>query len=126
MATVDRNLIAHLVRAMRFLSAALAETGFFEIHISTHHSLGILSASEPPSFGCFRRDYDCTIFASMLDFYHGAKTPFVVNTYAHRENGFVVEQVLDPSILLNRSSFLICLKLMEIELWLSVCGLEIV
>ncbi|KAK8938884.1 hypothetical protein KSP39_PZI011408 [Platanthera zijinensis] len=39
----DRNLIAHLVPAMRSLSAA----GFPQIRVSTPHSLGILSASQP-------------------------------------------------------------------------------
>ncbi|KAG1371702.1 glucan endo-1,3-beta-glucosidase [Cocos nucifera] len=83
MATADRNLIAHLVPAMRSLSAALAEAGFPEIRVSTPHSLGILSASEPPSSGRFRRGYDRAIFAPMLDFHRQAKTPFVVNPYPY-------------------------------------------
>ncbi|KAK8957370.1 Glucan endo-1,3-beta-glucosidase [Platanthera zijinensis] len=60
MASGDRNLIAHLVPAMRSLSAA----GFPQIRVSTPHSLGILSASQPPSSGRFRRVYDLTIFAA--------------------------------------------------------------
>ncbi|CAL9134288.1 unnamed protein product, partial [Musa acuminata var. zebrina] len=83
LATSDRNLIAHLVPAMRSLSAALAASGFPQIRVSTPHSLGILSASEPPSTGCFRPGYDRVIFAPMLDFHRRTRTPFVVNPYPY-------------------------------------------
>ncbi|PKA63154.1 Glucan endo-1,3-beta-glucosidase [Apostasia shenzhenica] len=83
LATADRNLIAHLVPAMRSLSSALAEAGFPQIRVSTPHSLGILSTSEPPSSGRFRRGYDRVIFSPMLDFHRRSKTPFVVNPYPY-------------------------------------------
>ncbi|XP_020571185.1 glucan endo-1,3-beta-glucosidase-like [Phalaenopsis equestris] len=83
LATSDRNLIAHLVPALRSLSAALSAAGFHQIRVSTPHSLGILSASEPPSSGRFRRGYDRVIFAPMLDFHRKSKTPFVVNPYPY-------------------------------------------
>lgn len=83
LATADRNLIAHLVPALRSLSAALSAAGFRQIRVSTPHSLGILSASEPPSSGRFRRGYDRVIFAPMLDFHRKSKTPFVVNPYPY-------------------------------------------
>ncbi|XP_042415807.1 glucan endo-1,3-beta-glucosidase-like [Zingiber officinale] len=82
-ATSDRNLIGRLVPAMRSLSAALAASGFHQIRVSTPHSLGILSASEPPSVGRFRRGYDRSIFAPMLDFHRRTRTPFMVNPYPY-------------------------------------------
>ncbi|XP_010922329.1 glucan endo-1,3-beta-glucosidase isoform X1 [Elaeis guineensis] len=83
MATGDRFLIAHLVPAMRSLSAALVQAGFPKIRVSTPHSLGILSASEPPSSSRFRRGYDRAVFAPMLDFHRKTKSPFVVNPYPY-------------------------------------------
>ncbi|OAY84760.1 Glucan endo-1,3-beta-glucosidase [Ananas comosus] len=83
LATADRTLIARLVPAMRALSAALAAAGFPEIRVSTPHSLGILSASDAPSTGRFRRGYDRVIFAPMLDFHRKTKSPFVVNPYPY-------------------------------------------
>ncbi|XP_074586956.1 glucan endo-1,3-beta-glucosidase-like [Curcuma longa] len=83
LATHDRNLIAYLVPAMRSLSAALISAGFSEIRVSTPHSLGVLSASEPPSTGRFRRGYDRAVFAPMLDFHRSTRTPFVVNPYPY-------------------------------------------
>ncbi|PKA48561.1 Glucan endo-1,3-beta-glucosidase [Apostasia shenzhenica] len=83
MASGDRNLIARLVPAMRSLSSALSEAGFPQIRVSTPHSLGILSSSDPPSSGRFRRGYDRAIFSPMLDFHRRTKTPFIVNTYPY-------------------------------------------
>ncbi|KAJ0987773.1 hypothetical protein J5N97_006129 [Dioscorea zingiberensis] len=83
MATSDKVLIARLVPAMRSLSAALSAAGFHKIRVSTPHSLGILSASEPPSVGRFRRGYDRVIFAPMLKFHRDTKTPFIVNPYPY-------------------------------------------
>ncbi|CAL9098211.1 unnamed protein product, partial [Musa textilis] len=83
LATADRNLIAHLVPAMRSLYSALSAAGFHQIRVSTPHSLGILSTSEPPSIGRFRRGYDRAIFAPMLDFHRRTRTPFVVNPYPY-------------------------------------------
>ncbi|RWW19403.1 hypothetical protein GW17_00016549 [Ensete ventricosum] len=83
LATADRNLIAHLVPAMRSLYAALSAAGFHQIRVSTPHSLGILSTSEPPSIGRFRRGYDRAIFAPMLDFHLRTRTPFLVNPYPY-------------------------------------------
>ncbi|XP_039144445.1 glucan endo-1,3-beta-glucosidase-like [Dioscorea cayenensis subsp. rotundata] len=83
MATSDKFLIARLVPAMRSLSAALSAAGFHKIRVSTPHSLGILSASEPPSSGRFRRGYDRVIFGPMLKFHRETKTPFIVNPYPY-------------------------------------------
>ncbi|MQM00485.1 hypothetical protein Taro_033212 [Colocasia esculenta] len=83
MATADKNLIAHLLPAMRALTAALREAGMGGIRVSTPHSLGILSTSEPPSTGRFRRGYDRAIFAPMLQFHRQTKTPFIVNPYPY-------------------------------------------
>lgn len=83
LATSDKNLIAHLLPAMRSLTAALAQAGMGKIRVTTPHSLGILSASEPPSTGRFRRGYDRAIFAPMLQFHRQTKTPFMVNPYPY-------------------------------------------
>ncbi|XP_078428680.1 glucan endo-1,3-beta-glucosidase-like [Wolffia australiana] len=82
-ATSDKNLIAHLVPAMRSLHGALARAGMSKIKVTTPHSLGILAASEPPSTGRFRRGYDRAIFAPMLQFHRETKTPFMVNPYPY-------------------------------------------
>ncbi|KAK9283210.1 hypothetical protein L1049_011446 [Liquidambar formosana] len=58
MATADKFLIAQLVPAMKTLNTALKLAGLTHIKVSTPHSLGILSTSEPPSSGRFRRGYD--------------------------------------------------------------------
>ncbi|KAJ8636757.1 hypothetical protein MRB53_011024 [Persea americana] len=82
-ATSDKNLIAHLVPAMRSLHAALRLSGMPTVAVTTPHSLGILSLSEPPSAGRFRRGYDQAIFAPMLDFHNRTGTPFMVNPYPY-------------------------------------------
>ncbi|ONK72905.1 uncharacterized protein A4U43_C04F24740 [Asparagus officinalis] len=69
MSTADRNLIAHLVSTMRSVKSALSSAGHLQIRVYTTHSLGILSASEPPSSGRFRRSYDKAIFTPMLRFH---------------------------------------------------------
>ena len=43
------------------------------IQISTPHSLGILSISNPPSSGQFRRGYDQVIFTPILNFLNQMK-----------------------------------------------------
>ncbi|KAJ6830832.1 putative glucan endo-1,3-beta-glucosidase [Iris pallida] len=83
MATADRNLIAHLVPAMRSLKSALSSAGYPHVRVSTPHSLGILSSSDAPSSGRFRRGYDRAIFAPMLRFHRDTNTPFVVNPYPY-------------------------------------------
>ncbi|CAA6654975.1 unnamed protein product [Spirodela intermedia] len=83
LATSDKNLIAHLLPAMRSLTAALAQAGMGKIRVTTPHSLGILAASEPPSTGRFRRGYDRAILAPMLQFHRQTKTPFMVNPYPY-------------------------------------------
>ncbi|XP_058109652.1 glucan endo-1,3-beta-glucosidase-like isoform X1 [Magnolia sinica] len=82
-ATADKNLIAHLLPAMRTLQNALKLAGMTNVRVSTPHSLGILSSSEPPSSGRFRRGYDRVIFAPMLDFHRKTKTPFMINPYPY-------------------------------------------
>ncbi|KAJ3680795.1 hypothetical protein LUZ60_015284 [Juncus effusus] len=83
LATMDKTLIVRLVPAMKCLSDALAKAGYSHIRVSTPHSLGILSASEPPSTGRFRRGYDRAIFTPMLNFHRKTKTPFMVNPYPY-------------------------------------------
>ncbi|XP_042476734.1 glucan endo-1,3-beta-glucosidase-like [Macadamia integrifolia] len=83
MATGDKSLIAKLLPAMKTLHKALTLAGFNDIQVSTPHSLGILSASEPPSTGRFRRGYDRVIFAPMLQYHRDTKSPFMVNPYPY-------------------------------------------
>ncbi|XP_034704356.1 glucan endo-1,3-beta-glucosidase [Vitis riparia] len=83
MATADKNLIGHLVPAMKALHNALLLAKITDIKVSTPHSLGILSISEPPSVGRFRRGYDKVIFAPMLEFHRQTKSPFMVNPYPY-------------------------------------------
>ncbi|KAF8396785.1 hypothetical protein HHK36_018417 [Tetracentron sinense] len=83
MATADKNLIGNLLPAMRSLHSALKLAGINDVQVSTPHSLGILSASEPPSSGRFRRGYDRVIFAPMLQFLRETKSPFMVNPYPY-------------------------------------------
>ncbi|KFK33989.1 hypothetical protein AALP_AA5G087500 [Arabis alpina] len=81
-ATSDKNLIAHLLPAMESLTLALNLANVTGISVSTPHSLGILSgSSEPPSSGKFRKGYDKSIFAPILNFHNRTKSPFMVNPY---------------------------------------------
>ena len=66
---------------MKALKSALDLAKVTDIHVSSPHSLGILSSSEPPSSGRFRRGYDKLIFAPILDFHRQTKSPFLVNPY---------------------------------------------
>ncbi|MED6138408.1 hypothetical protein PIB30_073964 [Stylosanthes scabra] len=81
LATSDKDLIAHTVPAMKTLYQALTLANITNIQVSTPHSLGILTSSEPPSSGQFRPGYDKAIFAPMLDFLRQTKSPFLVNPY---------------------------------------------
>ncbi|KAE9597321.1 hypothetical protein Lal_00007569 [Lupinus albus] len=81
LATSDKNLIAHTLPAMEALYQALTLANISTVQVSTPHSLGILSASEPPSSGQFRRGYDKAIFVPILDFLRRTKSPFLVNPY---------------------------------------------
>ncbi|XP_062188897.1 glucan endo-1,3-beta-glucosidase-like [Phragmites australis] len=83
MATADKGLITNLVPAMRTLKAALTAAGYPKIRVSTPHSLGILSVSEPPSASRFRDGYDRLVFAPMLEFHRQTKSPFIVNPYPY-------------------------------------------
>ncbi|KAJ4978173.1 hypothetical protein NE237_008953 [Protea cynaroides] len=83
MATGDKSLISKLLPAMKTLHNALKLAGINDIQVSTPHSLGILSASEPPSIGRFRRGYDRVIFAPMLQFHRDTKSPFMINPYPY-------------------------------------------
>ncbi|KAF6137783.1 hypothetical protein GIB67_040491 [Kingdonia uniflora] len=83
MATADKNLIAHMLPAMRSLHKALKEAGINDVQVSTPHSLGILTSSEPPSSGRFRLGYDKVIFAPMLQFLRETKSPFMINPYPY-------------------------------------------
>ncbi|KAL9687659.1 hypothetical protein QQ045_032066 [Rhodiola kirilowii] len=79
----DRVLIANLLRAMETLTSALHLANVTDVQVSTPHSLGILSSSEPPSSGRFRKGYDKAIFAPILDYHRRTKTPFMVNPYPY-------------------------------------------
>ncbi|XLU98401.1 hypothetical protein S245_012741 [Arachis hypogaea] len=81
LATSDKDLIAHTVPAMKALHQALTLANITTVQVSTPHSLGILTSSEPPSSGQFRPGYDKAIFAPMLDFLRQTKSPFLVNPY---------------------------------------------
>ena len=81
LATSDKSLIAHILPTMKSLHEALQLANQTTIQVSTPHSLGILSQSEPPSAASFRRGYDKTIFAPILEFHRQTKSPFMVNPY---------------------------------------------
>ncbi|KAK6935849.1 Glycoside hydrolase family 17, partial [Dillenia turbinata] len=83
LATSDKNLIAHLLPAMKSLNSALKLAGIHTTKVTTPHSLGILSTSEPPSTGRFRHGYDRVIFAPILEFHRQTKSPFMVNPYPY-------------------------------------------
>ncbi|KAK7362497.1 hypothetical protein VNO77_04612 [Canavalia gladiata] len=81
LATSDKTLIAHILPAMESLHQALTLANLTNVQVTTPHSLGILSSSEPPSSGAFRRGYDRAIFAPILEFHRQTKSPFMVNPY---------------------------------------------
>ncbi|CAJ1939683.1 unnamed protein product [Sphenostylis stenocarpa] len=81
LATSDKTLIAHMLPTMKSLHDALSLANLTTVQVSTPHSLGILASSEPPSAAAFRRGYDKTIFAPILDFHRRTKSPFMVNPY---------------------------------------------
>lgn len=80
--TADKSLIAGLVPAMQNLNAALAIASIdHRIKVSTPHSLGILSSSDPPSTGRFRRGYDAVVLKPLLSFLRATASPFMINPY---------------------------------------------
>ncbi|KAL3518580.1 hypothetical protein ACH5RR_021169 [Cinchona calisaya] len=83
LATGDKNLIAHLVPAMKSIHTALKLAGISDIQVSTPHSMGIMARSEPPSSGRFRRGYDRVIFAPILEFHRQTGSPFLVCPYPY-------------------------------------------
>lgn len=83
LATSDKSLIAHTLPAMKALKSALDLANVTHIQVSTPHSLGILSSSEPPSSGRFRKGYDQRIFAPILEYHRQTKSPFMVNPYPY-------------------------------------------
>ncbi|KAJ6986494.1 hypothetical protein NC653_019878 [Populus alba x Populus x berolinensis] len=83
MATANKPWISNLVPAMRTIHKALLLAGIRNVQVTTPHSLGILSISEPPSAGQFRRGFDRAIFAPMLQFLRETKSPFMVNPYPY-------------------------------------------
>ncbi|XP_073148043.1 glucan endo-1,3-beta-glucosidase-like isoform X2 [Henckelia pumila] len=83
LATRDQNLIAHLLPAMKSLHSAAKLAGLAHIQVSTPHSLGILSISDPPSSGRFRAGYDQVIIAPILEFHRQTNTPFMVCPYPY-------------------------------------------
>ncbi|KAF2291762.1 hypothetical protein GH714_035499 [Hevea brasiliensis] len=83
LATSDKSLIAHTLPAMKALKSALELANVTDIKVSTPHSLGILSSSEPPSTGRFRKGYDQRIFAPILDFHRKTKFSFHGKNYTN-------------------------------------------
>lgn len=83
LATHDKFLITKLLPAMNSLHQALRLAGMAGVQVTTPHSLGILTTSQPPSAGRFRRGYDKVFFAPMLDFLRRTKNPFMVNPYPY-------------------------------------------
>ncbi|CAI8617437.1 unnamed protein product [Vicia faba] len=81
LATSDKDLIAHILPAMKALHQALTLSNLTHIQVVSPNSLGILSSSEPPSAGSFRHGYDRAIFAPILDFHRQTNSPFMVNPY---------------------------------------------
>ncbi|KAL6897239.1 hypothetical protein ACP4OV_006935 [Aristida adscensionis] len=83
MDTGDQSLIGNLIPAMRSLKAALNAAGYHKIRVSTPHSLGILSVSQPPSASRFRPVDDRLVLAPMLEFHRKTRSPFMVNPYPY-------------------------------------------
>jgi hypothetical protein len=63
LATSNKSLIAQLLPAMKELKSAFDSANVTDVQVSMPHSLGILSSSEPPSFGRFRSRYDKVVFS---------------------------------------------------------------
>lgn len=82
-ATHDKTLITALLPAMRSLHSALQLANVTDVEVTTPHSLGILSSSQPPSSGRFRRGYDRAIFAPILEFHRQTNSSFMVNPYPY-------------------------------------------
>ncbi|XP_021775058.1 glucan endo-1,3-beta-glucosidase-like [Chenopodium quinoa] len=82
LATANKLLITNLVPAMETLYTALVvESLEREVQVSTPHSLGILSSSNPPSTGRFRQGYDVHVLWPLLSFLRVIGSPFMVNPY---------------------------------------------
>ncbi|KAM6597144.1 hypothetical protein CsatA_007668 [Cannabis sativa] len=82
LATSDKDLIAHLLPAMKSLHSALKLANVTSVQVSTPHSLGILAVnSDPPSSAQFRSGYDKVVFAPMLEYHRETKSPFMINPY---------------------------------------------
>ncbi|KAL6594972.1 hypothetical protein ACP70R_048075 [Stipagrostis hirtigluma subsp. patula] len=116
MDTGDQSLMSNLVPAMRSLKAALNAAGFHKIRVSTPHSLGILSVSQPPSASRFRPVDDRLVFAPMLEFHRKTRSPFMVNPYPYfGYNGLTLPYalarpnpgVLDPGTGITYTSMLL-------------------
>ncbi|BFG34135.1 hypothetical protein CerSpe_204090 [Prunus speciosa] len=90
LATSDKDLIAHLLPAMKSLHEALQLANISTVQVGTPHSLGILAPNTgPPSQGRFRTGYDRVVFTPMLEFHRQTKSPFLINPYPFF--GFVPE-----------------------------------
>ncbi|XP_061362716.1 glucan endo-1,3-beta-glucosidase-like [Gastrolobium bilobum] len=82
LSTANKLLISNLVPAMQTLHTALVAASLDNrIKVSTPHSLGILSNSNPPSSGKFRQGYDTHVLKPMLSFLNDSNAPFMVNPY---------------------------------------------
>uniref|UniRef100_A0A0R0EFF0 glucan endo-1,3-beta-D-glucosidase n=1 Tax=Glycine max TaxID=3847 RepID=A0A0R0EFF0_SOYBN len=92
-ATSDKTLISHILPTMKSLHEALTISNLTTIQVSTPHSLGILSTSNPPSAAAFRRGYDRAIFAPILNFHRETKSPFMINPPSPKPNGGVLDHL---------------------------------
>uniref|UniRef100_A0A803P1U8 glucan endo-1,3-beta-D-glucosidase n=1 Tax=Cannabis sativa TaxID=3483 RepID=A0A803P1U8_CANSA len=79
----DKFQVSGLVPAMKSLHHALIQEGIKDIKVTSPHSLGILSVSEPPSSARFRRGYDRAVFVPMLKFLQETNSPLMVNPYPY-------------------------------------------
>lgn len=82
-ATISNGMCSLSLLLVPLLCECIGINNFFDSQVSTPHSLGILSMSEPPSSGRFRRGYDQVIFGPMLKLLRETKSPFMVNPYPY-------------------------------------------
>ncbi|KAJ6807524.1 putative glucan endo-1,3-beta-glucosidase 14 [Iris pallida] len=73
-------LVQSLVPAMASLHSALSSLGFDGVHVTTAHSLSVLSVSYPPSAGAFRKDL-LPYITPLLAFLNKTGSPFLINAY---------------------------------------------
>ncbi|KAJ4964853.1 hypothetical protein NE237_016702 [Protea cynaroides] len=79
--STDDTLMSQLLPAMQNLQNALNSVSLGgKIKVSTVHSMGILSQSDPPSSGMFNPAYTSTL-NGLLGFLNATGSPFAINPY---------------------------------------------